>query len=95
MCTLSVKQRAICLRLVFAAGSDEPGDHGVLRPHPKAEPTGARAPQSRTPGRHPGRTRPDEFTIFKSLGLAVEDLAAAELAIQNAERADIGTSISW
>ena len=46
-------------------------------------------------GRHPGRTRPDEFTIFKSLGLAVEDLAAAELAIQNAERADIGTSISW
>ena len=46
-------------------------------------------------GRHPGRTRPDDVTIFKSLGLAVEDLAAAELAIQNAERSDIGTSISW
>jgi ornithine cyclodeaminase len=46
-------------------------------------------------GRHPGRASEGEFTIFKSLGLAVEDLAAAELAIQNAERADIGTSISW
>ncbi len=45
--------------------------------------------------RHPGRTGDGEFTIFKSLGLAVEDLAAAELAIANAERLDIGTAIKW
>jgi ornithine cyclodeaminase len=29
-------------------------------------------------GRHPGRTRADEITIFKSVGFALEDLAAAE-----------------
>ncbi len=29
-------------------------------------------------GAHPGRTSPDEITLFKSLGLAVEDLASAD-----------------
>jgi ornithine cyclodeaminase len=29
-------------------------------------------------GRHPGRTRADEITVFKSVGFALEDLAAAE-----------------
>jgi ornithine cyclodeaminase len=36
-------------------------------------------------GRHPGRTSPDEITLFKSLGLAVEDLAAAALAYRRAQ----------
>lgn len=31
-------------------------------------------------GRHPGRTRADEVTVFKSVGSALEDLAAAVLA---------------
>ncbi len=31
-------------------------------------------------GAHPGRTRPDEVTVFKSVGWAGEDLAAAILA---------------
>ena len=31
-------------------------------------------------GRHPGRTRADEITFFKSAGTALEDLAAAQLA---------------
>ena len=31
-------------------------------------------------GIHPGRTDPDEITVFKSVGLALEDLAAARLA---------------
>ena len=30
-------------------------------------------------GRHPGRTREDEVTVFKSVGTALEDLAAARL----------------
>lgn len=30
-------------------------------------------------GVHPGRTRPDEITLFKSVGTAIEDLAAAML----------------
>jgi ornithine cyclodeaminase len=29
-------------------------------------------------GKHPGRTRDDEVTVFKSVGFALEDLAAAE-----------------
>ena len=36
-------------------------------------------------GRHPGRTRADEVTVFKSVGFALEDLAAAE-AILDADR---------
>ncbi len=31
-------------------------------------------------GQHPGRTREDEITLFKSVGTALEDLAAASLA---------------
>jgi ornithine cyclodeaminase/alanine dehydrogenase-like protein (mu-crystallin family) len=44
-----------------------------------------------------GRTAADEITIFESLGLAVEDLAAADLAYRRAvERGDVGTPIgSW
>ena len=29
-------------------------------------------------GTHPGRTRPEQITVFKSVGFALEDLAAAE-----------------
>ena len=31
--------------------------------------------------RHPGRTRDDEITVFKSVGFALEDLAAAEAVL--------------
>ena len=33
-------------------------------------------------GDHPGRTAPDEITLFKSAGLAAADLAAARLALR-------------
>ena len=33
-------------------------------------------------GRHPGRSSPDEITCFKSVGTALEDLAAATMAYQ-------------
>jgi ornithine cyclodeaminase/alanine dehydrogenase-like protein (mu-crystallin family) len=39
------------------------------------------------------RTSPDEVTIFKSLGLAVEDVAAAHLAITRARESGKGTQI--
>ena len=32
-------------------------------------------------GAHPGRTRADEITVFKSVGFALEDLAAAEAVV--------------
>jgi ornithine cyclodeaminase len=41
-------------------------------------------------GRVPGRTSPDEVTIFKSLGLAIEDLAAGDLVLRKANAAGVG-----
>jgi ornithine cyclodeaminase/alanine dehydrogenase-like protein (mu-crystallin family) len=41
----------------------------------------------------PGRQSIDELTLFRSLGLAVEDLAAAELAVATARRLGIGTEV--
>lgn len=45
-------------------------------------------------GRVEGRRSPQEITIFKSLGMAVEDVASADLAYRRALEADIGTEIS-
>ncbi len=42
-------------------------------------------------GRAVGRTDPLQRTVFKSLGLAVEDLAAAQLAHASASAAGLGT----
>lgn len=42
-------------------------------------------------GRHPGRINPDQITYFKSVGVAVQDTAAAAMALRNAEREGIGT----
>ena len=46
-------------------------------------------------GSHPGRTSNDELTVFKSLGLAVEDLAAAAYVYEKAEREDAGVSVQF
>ncbi len=41
-----------------------------------------------------GRRSADEITVFKSLGLAVEDLAAAEYVLQRAEAENVGSLVS-
>ena len=41
-----------------------------------------------------GRRSDDEITLFKSLGIGVEDLAAGELVLQRAEAEDAGTVVS-
>lgn len=41
----------------------------------------------------PGRTASDDVTIFKSLGLAIEDVVAAELVLRRAQTAGAGTPI--
>jgi ornithine cyclodeaminase/alanine dehydrogenase-like protein (mu-crystallin family) len=46
-------------------------------------------------GGHPGRTAPDELTVFKSLGLAVEDLAAAEYVVRRAQETGTGTTVAF
>ena len=44
---------------------------------------------------HPGGTAPDELTVFKSLGLAVEDLAAAEYVVRRAQETGTGTTVEF
>ena len=44
-------------------------------------------------GLRPGRTDDGELTLFRSLGLAVEDLAAAEVAVAAARRLGRGTEV--
>jgi ornithine cyclodeaminase/alanine dehydrogenase-like protein (mu-crystallin family) len=46
-------------------------------------------------GTHPGRTDADELTVFKSLGLGVEDLAAAELVVRKAREQGVGTEVAF
>ena len=46
-------------------------------------------------GAHPGRTSDDELTVFKSLGLAVEDLAAAELVVRRAREQGAGVEVDF
>jgi ornithine cyclodeaminase len=46
-------------------------------------------------GTKPGRTRPDEITLFKSLGLAVEDVAAAAFIYQQAQKSPAGTWVEF
>jgi len=42
-----------------------------------------------------GRQSPGEVTLFKSLGMAVEDVAAAHLAYQRATERGLGRGIPW
>jgi ornithine cyclodeaminase len=44
---------------------------------------------------HPGRQSDQELTLFKSLGIAVEDLAAAELCVARARERGIGTEVEF
>jgi ornithine cyclodeaminase/alanine dehydrogenase-like protein (mu-crystallin family) len=46
-------------------------------------------------GAKPGRTRPDEITLFKSLGLAVEDVATAAYLYQQAQKHSAGTWVEF
>jgi ornithine cyclodeaminase/alanine dehydrogenase-like protein (mu-crystallin family) len=44
-------------------------------------------------GLAPGRRDDDEITLFRSLGLAVEDLAAAQQAVEAARRLGLGIEV--
>jgi ornithine cyclodeaminase len=46
-------------------------------------------------GAKPGRTSPDEITLFKSLGLAIEDLAAAEHVYRKAKPHGVGSWVEF
>jgi alanine dehydrogenase len=44
-------------------------------------------------GAKPGRTNPDEITFFKSVGIAVQDVATASRALQAAESMGLGVEV--
>jgi ornithine cyclodeaminase/alanine dehydrogenase-like protein (mu-crystallin family) len=46
-------------------------------------------------GDKPGRTSSEEITLFKSLGLAVEDLFAAEYVYRKAKQSNVGTWVEF
>jgi ornithine cyclodeaminase/alanine dehydrogenase-like protein (mu-crystallin family) len=46
-------------------------------------------------GAKPGRKSNEEITLFKSLGLAIEDLAAAEYAYRKALEKNLGTRVEF
>ena len=46
-------------------------------------------------GLHPGRQDESELTVFESLGIAVEDLAAAELVVRRARERGAGTEVEF
>jgi ornithine cyclodeaminase/alanine dehydrogenase-like protein (mu-crystallin family) len=46
-------------------------------------------------GSHPGRTDAAQLTVFKSLGLGVEDLAAAELVVRKAREQGAGAEVDF
>ena len=41
-----------------------------------------------------GRTPTDGLTLFRSLGIGVEDLAAATLAVRTADQLGLGTRVA-
>ena len=46
-------------------------------------------------GRHPGRQTEGEITVFDSLGLAVEDLVAAQHLYRRAKETGTGTRVAF
>jgi ornithine cyclodeaminase/alanine dehydrogenase-like protein (mu-crystallin family) len=46
-------------------------------------------------GMHPGRRDESELTVFESLGIAVEDLAAAELVVRRAREQGAGVEVEF
>jgi ornithine cyclodeaminase/alanine dehydrogenase-like protein (mu-crystallin family) len=46
-------------------------------------------------GRKAGRQSPEQITYFKSVGVAVQDAMAAQLALQNARKQRLGTDIKF
>lgn len=46
-------------------------------------------------GLHPGRVSEAEITYFKSVGIAVQDAVAAQLALTNARKMNLGTEVEF
>lgn len=58
------------------------------------DPSSARELGEIVAGTRPGRTSPDEITLYKSVGVAVQDLAAAALVLAAAKERGAGLEVS-
>ena len=43
----------------------------------------------------PGRTSQDQITVYKSVGVAVQDAVAANLVLKAARERGSGTEVEW
>jgi alanine dehydrogenase len=46
-------------------------------------------------GREPGRQNDTEITVYKAMGLATQDMVAANLAYRSAKRNHVGGAMAW
>ncbi len=46
-------------------------------------------------GRKTGRVDEEQITVFKSVGVAVQDAMAGRLAMQNAQKLGLGETVDW
>jgi ornithine cyclodeaminase len=74
--------------------SHEAGDYLLARSEGVANPVRAELGELLT-GTAPGRAGDEEITLFESLGLAAEDLAAASYVYEKAKRQGTGTAADF
>jgi ornithine cyclodeaminase len=76
------------------SAANEAGDYLLARAEGVANPVRAELGELLT-GTAPGRAGDDEITVFESLGLAAEDLAAASHVYAKARRLGAGTEADF
>ena len=77
-----------------ASAAAEAGDLILARREGRIDENHVIAELGEVVGGAPGRRAADEITLFKSLGLAVEDVATARLAVERARELGIGTDVA-
>ena len=75
---------------------NEGGDYGLAAADGSIGPDHIKAELGEVlAGMHPGREHEDELTVFKSYGIGVEDLAAADLVVRRARERDLGIEVEF
>jgi ornithine cyclodeaminase/alanine dehydrogenase-like protein (mu-crystallin family) len=75
---------------------NEGGDYGLAAADGAIGPEDIKAELGEVlAGMHPGREHEDELTVFKSYGIGVEDLAAADLVVRRARERGVGIEVDF
>jgi ornithine cyclodeaminase/alanine dehydrogenase-like protein (mu-crystallin family) len=75
---------------------NEGGDYGLAAADGAVGPDHIKAELGEVlAGVHPGREHEDELTVFKSYGIGVEDLAAADLVVRRARERGVGVEVAF